>query len=465
MTVRHFIDNAPAVTLSATIDNAVASFAVSSLVGFPTSFPYNATVDRGTASAEQMLVTNTVGLTVYVNRNINGLGAYSHTTGATFEHTADAIDFAEANTHINSNNGVHGVAGDVVGTTDAQTLTNKTIDASTATLAAVAAAPGLTVTTDADTTTAWQVKNSLGTVTGKILGDGTLTFNAASLTSATVGGNATVGGTLGVTGLVTASDGVTVTGPANGVALSVIGTDVANAALKVQAAAGATANPFWVVDSNSQDVLYVGTDGGVRIPKGFLAITGVDPAADPLLIKMAALQTARPLVIEDSTAATVFDVKTDGSITTKAIIADSVSATGFGTFGGTVDAASYTLGGQPFSVPQGVSGAAAGTAATGFTDAGTIARALLSGKLVEIRLSLTIGTSITSNASLNVTPDLDCYTVAAAYRPSEAVVAMWGNGAASGDITMGTDGVCTIRTASTTISSGTLLATFMFIKA
>jgi hypothetical protein len=38
---------------------------------------------------------------------------------------AIARDFREANTHINSNAGVHGIAGSVVGTTDTQVVTNK----------------------------------------------------------------------------------------------------------------------------------------------------------------------------------------------------------------------------------------------------------------------------------------------------------------------------------------------------
>jgi hypothetical protein len=45
------------------------------------------------------------------------------------EHCGTAIDFDEANAHVNASAAVHGLTGTVVGTTDAQTLTNKTLTA------------------------------------------------------------------------------------------------------------------------------------------------------------------------------------------------------------------------------------------------------------------------------------------------------------------------------------------------
>lgn len=126
MSVRHFIDNAPAVTLSAGINGTATSFVVSAVAGLP-SLPFLATIDRGTASAEQILVTAIVGTTLTVTRNDNGLGAFSHAAGAALEHTANARDFSEANTHVNASSGVHGLSGAVVGTTDTQTLSNKTL--------------------------------------------------------------------------------------------------------------------------------------------------------------------------------------------------------------------------------------------------------------------------------------------------------------------------------------------------
>lgn len=133
MATRKYIDNAPQATLAAGVNTSATSVNVSSLTGFPSSTPYAVTIDRGTASAEVVLVTAVSGATATVTRNWNGLGAFSHSTGATFEHTVVAQDMSEANAHVNATTGVHGLpAGDeVAGVSATQTLTNKTLDSPT----------------------------------------------------------------------------------------------------------------------------------------------------------------------------------------------------------------------------------------------------------------------------------------------------------------------------------------------
>ena len=71
-------------------------------------------------------------MTVFNNGLVNGRGADQttvtpHSVGAELEHIFTATDADEANSHVNSASNVHSVTGSVVGTTDTQTLTNKTL--------------------------------------------------------------------------------------------------------------------------------------------------------------------------------------------------------------------------------------------------------------------------------------------------------------------------------------------------
>ena len=124
MALRYYA-NAPATSLASGITNSALSLTVVSATGFPVSYPYTLIIDRGEVTEEIVEVTAGSGDTLTVTRAADDSTAFQHSAGATVEHGISARDIREANTHVNSESGVHGVIGDVVGTTDAQTLSDK----------------------------------------------------------------------------------------------------------------------------------------------------------------------------------------------------------------------------------------------------------------------------------------------------------------------------------------------------
>jgi hypothetical protein len=126
MPVRQYA-NAPATTLASSCTAGATSIVVTATTGLPITYPFTLILDRGTATEEAVSVTAAAGTTLTVSRGIDSTTAFAHIQGATVEHGITAQDIREANAHVNASSGVHGLTGSVVGTTDTQTLTNKTL--------------------------------------------------------------------------------------------------------------------------------------------------------------------------------------------------------------------------------------------------------------------------------------------------------------------------------------------------
>lgn len=126
MSLRNFSSAAAAATLSAGVTSAATTIQVSATTGWPAA-PFILALDAGAASQELVLVTNVAGTTLTVTRGYDSTVAAAHDAGAVIEHSHAAIDLREANSHVNASSAVHGLAGSVVGTSDTQTLTNKTL--------------------------------------------------------------------------------------------------------------------------------------------------------------------------------------------------------------------------------------------------------------------------------------------------------------------------------------------------
>lgn len=103
---RYYSSVAFTATLTADITNSDTSFAVSTVSGWPSSYPYTIIVDENTADEELMEVTNRSGTTLTVTRGVDGSTAVSHVSGASVKHGVSARDFDEPNRFLNGESAV-----------------------------------------------------------------------------------------------------------------------------------------------------------------------------------------------------------------------------------------------------------------------------------------------------------------------------------------------------------------------
>lgn len=126
MTLRNYSNSSTTGTLAAPVAGSDNVMLYTGLTN-PPAVPFTITVDRNSAAEEVCLVTANVGSALTVTRGFDGTSQTTHAAGASIEHTAGAIEFREANAHVNASTGVHGASGALVDTTSSQTLTGKTM--------------------------------------------------------------------------------------------------------------------------------------------------------------------------------------------------------------------------------------------------------------------------------------------------------------------------------------------------
>lgn len=199
MALRYYSNTAVATTLAAPINGSDTSMVVSTASGLPGSFPYTMIVDFGSATAEVVEVSAAAGTTLTITRGVDNTSAQAHGLAAVTVHGISKRDVSEPNSHIAASTNEHGLSGGaaVVGTTQAQTLTNKTMSGSSNTFTSLPAA---------------QVTGALSgvsSVTSSGAISGTTITGSGAVSGTTITGSSTVTGTAliptGLTGAVTAS--------------------------------------------------------------------------------------------------------------------------------------------------------------------------------------------------------------------------------------------------------------------
>jgi hypothetical protein len=179
MTTRKYSSRSQQTTLSAALTSSGTTATVvsgTSLLGGVTISAgeiFTVVIDPDTALEEIVDVSAVSTNTLTIVRGRDGSTGVAHSAGAAVRHMAIGRDYREANLHIEASSGVHGLSGSVVGTTDTQTLTGKTIDTASNTITGAVTLTGTQTLTNKTLTSPTLTTPALGTPSAAVLTNAT----------------------------------------------------------------------------------------------------------------------------------------------------------------------------------------------------------------------------------------------------------------------------------------------------
>jgi hypothetical protein len=146
--MRNYSSTAVATTLASAITSSDTSMTLSVATGLP-SVPFTLVIEPDTVYEEIVTVTARSGTSISaMSRGQESTTARSHASASVVKHMVTGRDLQDAQDHIENTTTAHGVTGAVVGTTNSQTLTNKSISGSANTITNIAQASVTNLVTD-----------------------------------------------------------------------------------------------------------------------------------------------------------------------------------------------------------------------------------------------------------------------------------------------------------------------------
>lgn len=315
MALRNYSNITNVGTLSGAVGTGETTLAINGGWSNLPTFPFYVIVDRGTANEECMLATGGNATALQVTRGYDGSPASSHGISATIEHAVLAEFFNKADAHVEASTNVHGLSGGaaVVGTTQTQTLTNKTINSSALSLAhstSPAASQAVQVAADAATARDGFVWTKTAAATGaafKATSSGVTRYTVdadgkVQLNSATATDKALSVTQSGTERLFIQNDGHTDFGLQAGGAT----TD------RVRIRTQNTQNALAIKDSGGFNIFTIGGSGNVDASgyvatAGNLSVTGTSTLTGDVTLPLPAAGTTQRIVVNSRTGGTNFE--------------------------------------------------------------------------------------------------------------------------------------------------------------